>query len=540
MATPSRRSRVGDETSPFFGHRPAACIVLVPALLLATMATLIGACASRGPVPPMVAPGPSVTPAGASRAVRELGQDLTQLFARSPVAQGVWGVQVRSLDRNETLYRLNDRTLLMPASTLKLLTLAAAAERLGWNFRYETQLLSAATVERGSLTGDLIVRGTGDPTINTPDGGQDDLFARWADELRAIGIQRIEGRIIGDDRALSSREDELWSGLGVGWAWDDLPFGFAARGGALQQHENVAELVLQPGPQPGTPATAQVDHATSGLELVNRVVTGEPDDELTLGLHRLPGQPTLVLTGSIPANGQAVRRRVSVDNPTTFFVGVLRQSLELGGITVAGDALDIDELPPEEHLYVEGPHRALAVHWSPPLSEIAVDMMKRSQNLYAETLLRTLGGQASEGSTTGGQGVIADLLELWGVDDHEFILADGSGLSRYNLLTANVLVEVLDRIHASARHANLFKATLPIAGLNGTLESRMVGTAASGNARGKTGTMANVRALAGYVETRDGEHLAFAILANNFSIPPAEIIETIDQAVVQLVGFGRE
>ena len=501
------------------------------------MATFIGACASGGPVPPIVAPGPSVSPAGASQAVRNLGQDLTRLFA--PVAQGVWGVQVRSLDRVETLYRLNDRTLLMPASTLKLLTLAAAAERLGWDFSYETQLLTAASVERGSLTGDLIVRGTGDPTINTPDGGQDDLFARWADELRAIGIQRIEGRLIGDDRALSSREDEVWSGLGLGWAWDDLPLGFAARGGALQQHENVVELVLQPGVRPGTLADARVDPAMSGLELVNRVVTGEPDDELTLGLHRLPGQPTLVLTGCIPAGSQVVRRRASVDNPTTFFVGVLRQSLELGGITVAGDAVDIDQLSPGERADADGPHRALATHRSPPLSEIAVDMMKRSQNLYAETLLRTLGAQARDSSTAGGQDIITELLELWGVDTNEFVLADGSGLSRYNLLTANVLVEVLDRIHMSPRHAQLFEATLPIAGLDGTLESRMVGTAASGNARGKTGTMANVRALAGYVETRDGELLGFAILVNNFSSPAAEIIETIDRAVARLAGFSR-
>ena len=447
---------------------------------------------------------------------------------------------MRSLDRSETLYRLNDRTLLMPASTLKILTLAAAAERLGWDFRYETQLLSAAAVERGLLEGDLIVRGTGDPTINRPDVGQDDLFAQWADELNAVGIQRIEGRIIGDDRALSNGEDGVWSGLGAGWAWDDLPFGFATPSGALQQRENVADLVLQPGLQPGTPSTAQLDHATGGLELVNRVMTGEPDDELTLSLHRLPGQPTLVITGSIPANSLAVRRRVSVDNPTSFFVGVLRQSLELNGITVGGPAVDIDDLPPEEHPDPEGPHRTLAVHRSPPLSEIAVDMMKRSQNLYAETLLRTLGAQAGEGSTTGGQGVIKNLLESWDIDDNEFILADGSGLSRYNFLTANVLVAVLDRIRAAPRHARPFEATLPIAGLDGTLESRMVGTVASGNARGKTGTMSNVRALAGYVETRDGEHLAFAILANNFSNPPAEIIETIDQAVVQLAEFGRE
>ena len=506
----------------------------------AVLAALVGACTSRQPFPLTLLSRVHAAPERQDRAVGGLDRSLSRIFDDPEVANTVWGVHIRSVDRDETLYQLNDRTPLIPASAAKILTLATAASRLGWDYRYQTDLLSEAAIDDGALQGNLVVRGSGDPSIHAPDGPAADLFSSWATELMTRGIQRIDGRLIGDDDALDGGEAEPWIGLGVGWAWNDLGFGFATPGGALQYRENVVELTVRPGRRAGDPVTAQIDELSSGLELVNHMVTGEFGSDSTFTLNRLPGQDSLVLGGSIGAGTSALRRLVSVDNPTAYFVKSLRAALAVGGISVSGDAVDIDDLPRETPALVERPLHRLATHASPPLSELAVDMMKNSQNLYAETILRTLGAQASDGSTTiPGQEVIGDLLESWHITPDQFVIADGSGLSRDNLVTAAALAAVLQHIQLDPRDAELFEGTLPVAGRDGTLMSRMLGTAAEGNARAKTGSMTSVRTLAGYVETRDGERLAFAILANNFLVRPTQILNTVDRAVATLAAFSR-
>ena len=164
--------------------------------------------------------------------------------------------------------------------------------------------------------------------------------------------------------------------------------------------------------------------------------------------------------------------------------------------------------------------------------------MKRSQNLYAETIFRTLGDK--HGRTIGaGQIVVKDLLESWSIETDQFIILDGSGLSRYNYITPEALVRVLEHVRLNSQSATIFEATLPIAGQDGTLAHRMKGTNATGNARAKTGTMSNVSGLSGFVQTRDGETLVFAILANNYKSRSSAITRIIDRAVEQLADFAR-
>ena len=513
-----------------------AKLVVVSTALLAAMAC---ASVSRQFIAQARLSHSGVTPAGSTRAVQDLGQELRQLFGDQAAANTVWGVHVRSLDRNETLYALNDQTPLIPASTVKVLTLAAAADLLGWDHRYQTELLTTAAIEGGTLGGDLVVRGTGDPTIHAPDGPAPDLFSVWAAELSRHGIQQVDGRLIGDDDALDGGQVEPWAGLGAGWAWNDLVFGFAAPGGALQYRAGVVELTVQPGSRPGAAVTAQIDDPASGLQLLNRMVTGERESESTFTLRRLPGQEILVLGGSVPAGTLPLRRLVSVNNPTAYFVNAFRQALEVNGITVSGNAVDVDDLPRDAIAALRRDPERLAVHYSPPLSELAIDMMKESRNLYAETILQTLGARFGKGAAEAGPDVIGDLLESWNVEPDQFTIADGSGLSRYNLVTAAALVAVLAQMQRNPRDATLFQATLPTAGEDGTLGSRMVGTAAEGNARAKTGSMTSVRTLAGYVDTPAGERLAFAIMANNFQAPRAQILGIIDRAVAAMAASSR-
>ena len=178
-------------------------------------------------------------------AVRALDADLDRIFNAAVTQNAVWGVQVKSLDTGRVLYSRNASTLMMPASNMKIVTLAAAAETLGWDYRFKTTLETTAPVEDGVLKGDLIVRGTGDPTINTRNARGTAVFDEWAAALRAAGITRIEGSIAGDASAFDDR------GLGQGWAWDYLEAGYAAPAGALEYNENIATVSIRPGAKPG-------------------------------------------------------------------------------------------------------------------------------------------------------------------------------------------------------------------------------------------------------------------------------------------------
>ncbi len=228
-------------------------------------------------------------------------------------------------------------------------------------------------------------------------------------------------------------------------------------------------------------------------------------------------------------------RVVSVDNPTLFFVSALRQALIAGGIDVRGAAADIDDLPDPP---AGGGTQALVSYRSPPLSTLAIRLMKISQNLYAETFLTSLSATAPA-SAAAGRAVAQTVLSSWGISEAGLIQRDGSGLSRYDFVSADTLVTILTRVYHEQRLRGPFEASLPIAGRDGTQSSRMKGTAAEGNARAKTGSMTGVRTMSGYVTTSDGEPLVFAILANNFETPPDVVTRAADEIVIRLAVFRR-
>jgi D-alanyl-D-alanine carboxypeptidase/D-alanyl-D-alanine-endopeptidase (penicillin-binding protein 4) len=458
-----------------------------------------------------------------------LRRDIDALIDAPALAHGYWGILVKSLRGGDTLYEHNARRLLMPASNMKIVTLAAAAERLGWNYTYETALFAAGTTADGTLRGDLVAAGSGDPSLTTAAG--DALFAEWADALKRAGIRTVTGRVIGDDNAF---ED---NGLGFGWSWDDLPDDYAAAVSALQFNENTVHVAIAPGPSPGDSAGVSVAPAGSGLMIVGSVTTSAPGAPIAIRTHRLPGSMRLALTGTIAAGAPPAALAVSVDNPTLFFATALRSALIAQGIDVRGAAVDIDDIG-------DAPPRAgqpLATHRSPPLSTLALRLMKDSQNLYAETFLKTLSARAGAMPATedGGRREAAAALQPWGIGPDSLIQRDGSGLSRYDYVTADALVTILAHVAGDERLRGPFDASLPIAGRDGSLANRMKGTRAEGNARAKTGSMSNVRGLSGYLTAASGEPLVFSILANNFDVPGPAITATEDAIVVRLAAFDR-
>ena len=210
-------------------------------------------------------------------------------------------------------------------------------------------------------------------------------------------------------------------------------------------------------------------------------------------------------------------------------------ALEANGVVVLGDAVDIDQLSETHRHSATNELYALLTIQSEPLSTIAIDMMKRSQNLFAESIYRRLGFSFNDNSAA----IVSHVLADWGIQRSRAIIVDGSGLSRYNYLTASALTDILVRLFQNEVDQTLFLPTLPIANEDGTLRNRFRGTAGAGNAHAKTGSMSHVRALAGYVTTADDEQLAFSILANNFSADPTDVVTAIDAFVSALATMSR-
>lgn len=461
-----------------------------------------------------------------------LRQRVDALLADPALALGTWSIDVRSLERHDTLVDVNAHRLLTPASTMKTITLAVAADRLGWDFTYQTRVFVAGTVAGGVLDGDLVIVGAGDPSLDDWDGQATALFKSWAEHLKDIGIETITGRIIGDDNAFS---DE---GYGPGWAWDDMAFSYSAPASALQFNEGTAQIVISPGP--ATKSAAEVTLAPSSAaadvqidDHISTTVAGVPSS-VTLIQHAR--SPVITLAGAVGFDGRQVRN-VAVANPTLYFARAARAGLIANGIEVRGPAVDVDDLPGAP--VTPGP--PILEHRSPTLSSLADTMMKLSQNLYAESLLRTLGlTQAGVGTGEAGRTVVRDTLASWGVPAAESLVMDGSGLSRYNLVSAATLVSVLEHVYGDQNLRDAYMASLPVAGQAGTLAERMKETTASGNVRAKTGSFSNARSVAGFVQTADGEPLAFAVMANNFGIPAADVDRVTDEILVALSRFTRQ
>ncbi len=478
------------------------------------------------------APPPSTVPTtgAAHDSIVRLQRRIDALLATPGLERATWGIAVQSIASGEALYSLNPGRLLMPASAMKLVTLAAAADHLGWDHVFETQVLATGESDDGVLDGDLVVVGSGDPSLDDWDGKASALFAAWAERLKARGIHTVGGRIVGDDNAF---DDE---GLGAGWTWEDLGASYAAGVGALQLNQNSARLTIVPGAEAGAPAGLAAEPASSSLEVSNELVTSAAGSDLTLWVRRLPGSPRLQVRGTVPLGQPPVFRAVSVDNPTRYFVEALRTALAANGIEVRGPGVDIDDLP-------NPPARAeglpLIVHRSPPLGELAATMMQNSQNMYAETLLKALGaGSEAPASVDAGLAVVRQVLRRWEIEEDALLIADGSGLSRYNLAAPEALTSLLLHVYRAEYLRDPFLAALPVAGQSGTLARRMTGTAADGRVRAKTGSFSNARTLAGYVTSADGEPIAFAIVANHFGAAGPLVESTIDAIAVTLAQFS--
>lgn len=455
-----------------------------------------------------------------------LRQDIDRIVDRPTFTPAFWGIEVRSLKTGRVLYARNAEKNFRPASTLKLVTTAAALDALGPDARVRTTVETAGRLDAfGRVLGDVFLVGRGDPNLSarfTP-GRPTAAFEELAEALRAAGVRRIEGRLIGHEGAFQGER------RGTDWTWEDLVWRDGAEVSALSFNDNSVDLTLSPGERVGDLGILARSPVSSYYTVVATATTSPAGTKSDLTLTRSAGSNLIRLSGTRPLGERPWEGSVALEDPALYAATVFREVLEARGIQVMGPvATSSDPLPAGA--------RVLAAHDSPTLAETIKAVNKESLNLHAEMLLRLLGLRArGEGSAEAGREAVAAFLGKLGVGAGSWSLEDGSGLSRSDVLDPHGLVGLLV---AMDRHpqAAAFRDSLAVAGVDGTLKGRMKGTPAEGRLTAKTGTLRQANALAGYVRRADGERLAFAIIVNNHTVPGPEAVAAIDAIGAVLAG----
>ncbi|MEU1786144.1 D-alanyl-D-alanine carboxypeptidase/D-alanyl-D-alanine-endopeptidase [Streptomyces sparsogenes] len=469
------------------------------------------------------------SPAGADTSRAGLDDALDAILADPLLKGGAAGVVVADADTGAVLYQHQPDDRLMPASNTKLLTSAAAMGLLGPDHTFRTEVLTDGSRHGRVLRGDLYLRGTGDPTLLAED------YDRLAASLAESGIERVTGRLIADDTRFDTQR------VGRSWAADDESAYYAAQISPLtlapDTDYDAGSVIVRttPGAAAGDRPEVTLTPSTDYLRIDNRATTGATGSGSTLTVERRHGSNTLTVSGALPAGGGPVKEWVSVWEPTGYAASVFADALARHGVHLDRATRLGKATPPDA--------RPLASHRSMPLKQLLIPFMKLSNNIHAEVLTKAIGYEtAGRGTWDAGLAAISDWLKKQGVDTGSMRQVDGSGLSRMDNIAAGRLAELLLSVRDQPWYADWY-ASLPVACapdrmVGGTLRSRMCGTPAARNARGKTGSLTGASGLSGYVTDADGRELVYSVVTNNYLAPSVKSLE--DALVVTLAKSGAD
>lgn len=483
----------------------------------------------------------STQPSDSSGCVEKLRADLDAIFDQPKFACAYWGVRVER-PNGEVLYdRLGDKQFI-PASNMKVYTTAAALDLLGPDFTYQTRVEAIGEIKDGTLHGDLLITGSGDPSLGawhphkTRDSRQ--LLPAWVAKIKAAGIHSISGDVIGDGRCFA---DESYCG---GWGYGDLQFWYAAPPSGLAIEENAYRILIRPGAKVGDSAILALTPQTRYITLINEVKTaaaGGPNNGDSVP-HNAEGN-TRRFVGSV-AIDKTIDERGSVWDGTCYTAFLLVEELNRQGIQVKGRAVNIRSLADPERIdkAEQSKRKLLATTTSPALRELAAVVNKISHNFFADQMLLTLSAQKSgKGSFSHGARVVRTWLQDIGVPQPEaFQMYDGSGLARHNTVQPRHTCYVLRHMKNTSKASQAFEASLPISGTDGSLEGRMTEPQAKGKVRAKTGYIGSVRTLSGYATAADGQDLVFSMMCNHYIVPTGEVNAAQDEACRVLIRYSDQ
>jgi len=481
-------------------------------------------------------PTPAAGQDGAGRAVAavpeagvrrrpSLAKRLNRLLDEAPFDRALWGVVIADPSGRVVFERNGDR-LFIPASSTKLIVSAVAAALLPPDHRFRTSVYAAGPVDSGVVRGDLVLYGRGDPTLS---GRYYDSvsvpFDELADSLRARGVTRVAGDLVGDASYFDSvLVHPSWEGYDLNW-W------YAAPVTALGFNDNSVDFRITPGTIGGPPAiTLQPELGV--VRFTNRARTVPADSPRTIDFFRLPGTNVVWAEGDVPADARPWTEYFAIHDAPAWAATALQRSLEHRGIAVEGRVRTTYDSTAYAAARAQPP---VAEHLSRPLPDILRPILESSQNWFADLMLKTLGREfRGIGSFAAGLDVERRfLIDSLRVDSTQFDVVDGSGLSSSDLVTPRAFVQLLRRMREHPR-AQPFLAALPVAGRSGSLRFRFRDTPLEGRVRAKTGSINRVNTLAGYLELDGGRTWTFSIQLNHYTGSTRDALRRIDSIVAEL------
>lgn len=458
----------------------------------------------------------------AATSYASLQNQINNIMTDSRMKNASTSITIRKASNGEVVYQRYADKGITPASSLKLLTGAAALDTLGENYRFATTVLTDGKVNNGTLNGNLYLRGQGDPTLLK---GHFDSFA---DGLVKQGVKKVNGNLVGDDTWYDNIR------LSAGILAEDEPYYYAAPISALTLSPtgdfDAGSVMVEAKPTANGKATkVTLTPVTSVLQVVNNSKTVPKGSKNTLKITRQVGTNKVIISGNSPIGNAGVKEWISVTNPTTYALDVFKKSLAEKGITfLASSKMVQGKTPPNA--------RALVSRKSMPLKELMVPFMKLSNNTHAEMLAKEMGKvKYGEGSWDAGLLVMNEYAASVGLAISKWKFEDASGMSYSNKVTSSQLSSLLFVVRSEPWY-NTYKNSLPVAGVSdrfvgGTLRNRLKVAPAKGNILAKTGSLENIKSLAGYASTKSGETLIFTILTEDAKTSTTPVIDQIVTAI---------
>lgn len=469
-----------------------------------------------------------------SEPVNAVQQYANELMRKVDLEGAAFSFYVKDLNSGSEIADYNGKMIIPSASTMKLVTTATAYRVLGSNYHFETKLYHSGILDtiNGILNGDIYLVGGGDPTLGskyfTNEGEERDFFYAWIDTIKSAGIKSINGRIIADGSKYQ------YDGVPAGWVWGDLGNYYGAGPSGLTIFDNLCKLEFKTGQNAGDSTDIIcTDPYVPGLTLLNNVKSANSNSDNAY-VYGAPYSYDWYIEGSIPKRQESFIVKASIPDPE-FIAGLeFQYALENAGITVRYKTTTMRELiktgnfkrPELTHLYT---------HESPSLNSIINWVNQYSVNLFAEHLLCEIGFKATgTGSTYQGANYC---MRYWkdkigsGLE-----MTDGSGLSRSNGVSAKFLVELLNLMDKSS-NSNLYRSSMAVAGKKGTMSSIGRGTSAAGRVIGKSGTMSRIKSYAGYVNSKSGKKLAFAMIINNHNCSNSQMKKYFQYLMVKMANY---
>lgn len=456
-----------------------------------------------------------------------------QLLQASYMQGASFSLVVKDLEGGRTVCSYDADRLLSPASVLKIVTTSSALDILGEDYRFPTSLEYEGTVKEGVLHGNLYIKGSGDPSLGSSyfSPEQNRFLSVWTDALRKAGIRRITGRVIADESIFDTE------GSSVKWLREDMGNYYAPGSYGISVFDNLYKLSLRSGEAGTRPSIKGTEPDVSFIRFKNylNTATVSSDSAYIIGA---PLDSVRYLYGTIPAGRDRYVLKGDIPDPALFLAAYLTSWLHRQGVRIDGSP-SCYRLEAEQDRWKKRERTTLITTYSPPLREIARVCNRVSHNLFADALLKTVGlrykPRKNEVISSFGRGVavIRDHWKKKGLDVSYLRMDDGSGLAPTDKLSAAFMSDLLLYMARESAVSEAFIASLPQAGLEGSVRNFLKGTKLQGKARLKSGGITGVRSYAGYIE-KGGKTYAVAVFSNNYSCPMRQMTAALEKLLLQL------